>query len=479
MASLIRRGSLRRRSARRKRTPFTQEVLIHDVIRQGNLDQLQKVFCSASASGRSHQTSKAIGAQALRDLFRPSATSDSNNPGVTSPKSPEAMDCGECDVNQELIGGRSPLHLAVDTGKLDVVQFLVEHGAKVEHEDNSGWTPLHRAVGNGWLSLVKYLLAHDADPCKRMPDGTLPLTVALERRDVDLVNALISSSRNDVTVTSQAVGMTCTADGDGVKESQTRHPSSSVDDHAVVSSRASGKSASVRRSASFSSRRASPRCTAAPANSGSSCNSNKCTSSMVTATQLIAQYRKHQLQQQINRREAGETTASTAVTTATDNRQTKHGSPTGDQPERKRRAVVVFRRGSNMKLPTASTSSLAEPLDERPSHSPASHVAEHLANTALSPSVTVTMPSFDEAMDDTETAAAASAVGNTPRASTESTESTDSTTVVIDYFQRGTQRGASFRRAFSALTRRSSRSPTPSPSNSPKHDDVHRKTPVH
>lgn len=32
---------------------------------------------------------------------------------------------------------------------LEMVEFLVEHGANVNHQDNEGWTPLHATVSCG------------------------------------------------------------------------------------------------------------------------------------------------------------------------------------------------------------------------------------------------------------------------------------------------------------------------------------------
>ena len=453
MASLIRRSSLRRRSQKRKRTPFSKQVIIHDVIREGNLADLERVFSCHIPTSR-----VSSGAQALRDLFTRTPATDSSQSGVTADTDGET-EYVQCDVNQELLGGRTPLHLATDTGKLAVVQFLVEHGAKVEHEDASGWTPLHRAIGGGWVDIVKYLLAHDADPCKRMPDGSLPLTIALERCDITLVQALISCGRNDVLVTSQRSGSIPSSATTNDAENMNR-----LRDHGQAAK--STASVGLRRSASFSSRRSGSRVTVANKTSDSALTSN---SSMATAKQLIAQYRKHQQMSQ-NVDSASGCTSDAAGT---------NGSVTSHAPEKRRRAaVVVLRRGSKLhQFQQQQQQQQQQQLrdlsdDSAATQSPASHVADHLANTVLSPSLMVTRPSFDydpETMDKPMDVTSSSSKRDSTSSDT-ADATTNNTSVVIDYFQRGTQRGASFRRAFNALTRRTSRSPTPSPSNSPHHD---------
>lgn len=38
---------------------------------------------------------------------------------------------------------------------LDMVEFLVEHGADVNRGDKEGWTPLHATASCGFISIAK------------------------------------------------------------------------------------------------------------------------------------------------------------------------------------------------------------------------------------------------------------------------------------------------------------------------------------
>lgn len=56
--------------------------------------------------------------------------------------------------------GWSPLHCACAKGHIDVVYFLLHHGAEILVKDEAGNTPLHLAVENRQTHTVKLLLEH-------------------------------------------------------------------------------------------------------------------------------------------------------------------------------------------------------------------------------------------------------------------------------------------------------------------------------
>jgi uncharacterized protein len=81
----------------------------------------------------------------------------------------------KADVNKE---GWAPLHYAASTGKLDVAQFLVANGAKVNALSPSETTPLMMSVSSGNDLLIKFLLDKGADLRMRNHQGYSAIDIA-------------------------------------------------------------------------------------------------------------------------------------------------------------------------------------------------------------------------------------------------------------------------------------------------------------
>ena len=52
---------------------------------------------------------------------------------------------------------------ASHNGHLNIVEFLVSHGANVNAKNNNNETPLHIAWKNGHKDIVEYLVSHGAN----------------------------------------------------------------------------------------------------------------------------------------------------------------------------------------------------------------------------------------------------------------------------------------------------------------------------
>ena len=52
------------------------------------------------------------------------------------------------------------LSFASRKGRLEIVKYLVEHGANINYATNDGFTPLSFASRAGHLDIVKYLQEH-------------------------------------------------------------------------------------------------------------------------------------------------------------------------------------------------------------------------------------------------------------------------------------------------------------------------------
>jgi hypothetical protein len=80
--------------------------------------------------------------------------------------------------------------VAVNSDNLDVVKFLLAHGANPNLEDKKGFLPLVSAASNGYLSVVKILLNHDANQSKANGWGVTPLMAAIFTGHPDIVKIL-------------------------------------------------------------------------------------------------------------------------------------------------------------------------------------------------------------------------------------------------------------------------------------------------
>lgn len=74
--------------------------------------------------------------------------------------------------------GWAPIHYAATNGHLQIVEFLMANGAKVNALSPSETTPLMMAIGSGNERLIKYLLDNGADLSMRNHEGYTAIDVA-------------------------------------------------------------------------------------------------------------------------------------------------------------------------------------------------------------------------------------------------------------------------------------------------------------
>ena len=95
--------------------------------------------------------------------------------------------------------GQSALHIAVREGNLSKVQELLDTGANVNKQASSGATPLFIASENGRLDIVKILLAIPGiDVNKSTTSGATPLYIACQKAYVEIVKTLLAVPGIDV-----------------------------------------------------------------------------------------------------------------------------------------------------------------------------------------------------------------------------------------------------------------------------------------
>lgn len=66
-------------------------------------------------------------------------------------------------INEENVGGATPLHIAARIGNLEITSILLENDASINSTDNEKWTPLMRAAMAGNGSIVGALLNKGAN----------------------------------------------------------------------------------------------------------------------------------------------------------------------------------------------------------------------------------------------------------------------------------------------------------------------------
>jgi ankyrin repeat protein len=86
------------------------------------------------------------------------------------------------DINSKGEGLDTLLLSATCNQQRRIVEYLLDHGAKVSVADNCGRTPLFWAISRGDEEIASLLLEHGADPNIYDDDGYTPLRKALEKR---------------------------------------------------------------------------------------------------------------------------------------------------------------------------------------------------------------------------------------------------------------------------------------------------------
>src|SRR6266478_4866925 len=100
------------------------------------------------------------------------------------------------DVTAQNQNESSPLHEALRSGKVEVARILIERGADVTAREVGGVTPLHRASRQGQLEIARVLIERGADIAARTDYGQTPLHLAAEQRQLEVGRMLIERGAN-------------------------------------------------------------------------------------------------------------------------------------------------------------------------------------------------------------------------------------------------------------------------------------------
>ena len=104
---------------------------------------------------------------------------------------------------QFVVQGATPLHLAVERSRANIVRQLLDAGANAGETNREGRTALHLAAANGWTNLCALLLDRGANPNVATAGSLTPLAIAIERSSAEVVALLLLRGADPNTPTSE------------------------------------------------------------------------------------------------------------------------------------------------------------------------------------------------------------------------------------------------------------------------------------
>uniref|UniRef100_A0A8C6XN30 Uncharacterized protein n=1 Tax=Naja naja TaxID=35670 RepID=A0A8C6XN30_NAJNA len=95
------------------------------------------------------------------------------------------------DVNATNSANETLLHVAATHGHLEIIDYLISKGAKLEVKDNKGRTPLHRAAEKGHDKAVNRLLQAGANMYSLDQEGRTPFHLANQNQHMHILRNIL------------------------------------------------------------------------------------------------------------------------------------------------------------------------------------------------------------------------------------------------------------------------------------------------
>ena len=100
--------------------------------------------------------------------------------------------------NAKDLHGSTVLVQAIENGNLEIVKSLIKNGASVNKKNGGGWTALMRASHDGYFEIVKVLLENGANPNVRLKcdNGWTALMISCREGYIKIVKLLVENDAN-------------------------------------------------------------------------------------------------------------------------------------------------------------------------------------------------------------------------------------------------------------------------------------------
>jgi len=182
-------------------------LLLYDLIEENDLDKIEQFLLSNDIDTTDDEFSTLLHYAVIEQktdiidvLLKNSANKDALNIRGLTPVQYAAMGDNLQILKRMVITneyeGLHLMHLAVATGKIHNVTYLIDVGYSVNALDHSLRTPLHWAVQEGQLSIIERLYNNGAILDVVDGDGASPLYIAASENNSSIVNYLINQNVN-------------------------------------------------------------------------------------------------------------------------------------------------------------------------------------------------------------------------------------------------------------------------------------------